>query len=138
MPINQFQLQQLPVIKMIPRELHRQIDRHANGRHAVRELPSNAKESAPTAVVEAETEVQAFKDLRLLPQDHAAYAENRLRIALAKRMQRTDLLHQPLPHLLRRQPRRQLQPRLHQVAAHVPPHRFRETLPEGRDVYFRQ
>lgn len=44
-PVHQLHLQQLAIIEMIPGKLHREIQRHANWRQAIRHLPRHTKKT---------------------------------------------------------------------------------------------
>src|ERR1019366_5031679 len=73
-PVDEFELEQLTVIKVVPRDLHREVERHPHRQQAVGELPRDAVQASSAAVVELKAEVQRLENLGRLPQHHAAHA----------------------------------------------------------------
>src|SRR4051812_2683411 len=104
----------------------------------MREFPGDAVQPASAAVLKIETKVLLLEYLAGRAQHDATHPENRLGIALTERVQRIELVHQPLVDLLRRQPDGEFEPRLGNIAADVVAYRLGKPGAEGIEMELRQ
>ena len=107
------------MVEVIPLQLDRQIERNTQWWTAMRHLPRHAMQPAAASILKVKPKMLLLEHLARRPQHDATHRKHRLGIALTKRMQRIQFIHQPLGDLLRRKPDRNLKARLGDIAARM-------------------